>query len=136
MFEMIYIYFLSFLILKININTHKKIAIIIMVGPLLIICLISFSLPRTHCEGSINCDINTFEIMKNLYGSYYYIPLILIINEVLTFLKDYAWVKSKLLMDIRYIHPYKILLFIGTIGIIMSSISIYISSHIPCKTFN
>ena len=136
MFEIIYICFLSFLILKININTHKKIAIIIMVGPLLIISLISLSLPRTHCEDSEICDISPFEIMKKNYGSYYYIPFILIICEVITFVKDYTWVQSKFLMDIRYIHPYKILLFIGTIGIILSSISIFISSNIPCKTFN
>jgi hypothetical protein len=136
MFEIIYICFLSFLILKININTHKKISIIIMVGPLLIMSIISLSLPRAYCKNRKNCNISPFEIMKNSYGSYYYIPFILIMYEILTFMKDYTWVKSKFLMDIRYIHPYKILLFIGTIGIILTSLSIYISSNIPCKSFN
>ena len=136
MFEIIYICILSFLILKININTHKKIAIIIMVGPLLIISLISFSLPRTHCEGRENCNKSAFKTIIDNYGSIFHIPLILIICEVITFMKDYTWVESKYLMDIRYVHHYKILLFIGAIGIILSSISIYISSNIPCKTFN
>ena len=136
MFEIIYICFLSFLILKININTHKKIAIFIMVGPLLIISLISFFIPRTICEDRKSCNKNAFELINIKYGSYYYIPLVLITNEVITFMKDYTWVKSKFLMDIRYIYPYKILIFIGTIGIILSSIFIYISSIIPCKTIN
>jgi hypothetical protein len=136
MFEIIYICILSFLILKININTHKKIAIIIMVGPLLIISLISLSLPRTHCEDSENCNKSAFKTIIDNYGSIFHIPLILIICEVITFMKDYTWVESKFLMDIRYVHHYKILLFIGIIGIILSSISMYISTNIPCKAFN
>jgi len=136
MFEIVYICFLSFLMLKINISTHKKIAIIIMVGPLLIISLISFSIPRTYCENNKYCNKSPFEIININYGGYYYIPLFLIIYEVITFIKDYTWVKSKFLMDIRYIHPYKILLFTGTIGIIISSIMIYICSNVPCNTFN
>lgn len=141
MFEIIYISILSNLILKININTHKKIAIIIMIGPLLIINLILFSLPRTYH----NCNIekcnetdnkNIFEIIKIKYGFYYFIPLIFIFSEIITLMKDYCWVKSKFLMDIKSIHPYNILIYTGTIGFILIIISLFISSSIHCNSFS
>lgn len=140
MFEIIYISFLSYIMLKININTHRKIAIIIMIGPLLIIDLISFSLPRTsHDCQKEKCneltDRNTFDYIKIKYGYYYYIPLIFIFSEIITLMKDYSWVKSKYLMDIRSIHPYRILLYIGMVGSLLTTTLLIISSVTPCNTY-
>ena len=138
MFEIIYISFLSYLILKIKINTHRKIAIIIMIGPLLIIDYISLSLPRTfHDCTKKKCndltDKNTFDYIKIKYG-FYFIPLIFIFSEIITLMKDYSWVKSKYLMDIRSIHPYKILMFIGIIGSTLIFISLLVLTFVPCNS--
>ncbi len=140
MFEIIYICFLSSKMLKIKVSNHRKIAIIIMIGPLLIIDLISFSLPRTshdcqkeHCNELT--DKNTFDYIKIKYGYYYYIPLIFISSEIITLMKDYSWVKSKSLMDIRSIHPYRILLYIGMVGSLLTIILLIITSTKPCNTY-
>ncbi len=111
-----------------------------MIGPLLIIDLISFSLPRTshdcqkeHCNELT--DKNTFDYIKIKYGYYYYIPLIFISSEIITLMKDYSWVKSKSLMDIRSIHPYRILLYIGMVGSLLTIILLIITSTKPCNTY-
>lgn len=138
MFEIIYISILSYFILKIKINTHRKIAIIIMIGPLLIIDFISLSLPRTfhNCQQkkcSELTDKNTFDYIKIKYG-YSFIPLIFIFNEIISLMKDYSWVKSKYLMDIRSVQPYKVLIYIGVIGSTIIFIFLFILTFIPCDT--
>ena len=69
MFEIVYICLLSTLLLKVKINNHKKIAIFIMIGPLSIISIISFCLPRKLCEDNEKCNKNAFETIKSEYAN-------------------------------------------------------------------
>ena len=140
LFEILYICILSYIILKININNHKKAAILIVIGPVIIIEFIGFYLPYTK----VNCDkeecnelsnTNSFEGIKIKWGVYF-IPLILLFNDLINIFRDYAWVKSKYLMDIRSIPPYKIFFSIGIIGTILIIILFPIFTYIPCKTYN
>ena len=50
-------------------------------------------------------------------------------------MRDYGWVKSKYLMDIRTVPFHKILIFIGLIGFLLIIILFPIVSFIPCNTF-
>lgn len=139
MFEIVYICILSYILLNIKINRHKIVAILIMIIPVLILEIISFSLPSTkqNCEqDECNQFSNTtsFEYIKIKWGVYF-IPLIIIFNDLTNFFRDYSWVKAKYLMDIRSISPFKIFLAIGLIGSTLIVVLFSIFTNIPCNTY-
>ena len=63
-------------------------------------------------------------------GIYFFCPLFIIA----TILRDYSWIKSKYLMDIRGIYPSKLLMFTGVIGLIFISILLCFATLFPCNT--
>ena len=136
--ELISICLFSSFIFKHKIKNHHKAAIFI-IAPLIIIDLISFSIPITHhkcptekeCKEKYITDNNVYEFMNKKYGIYSYLVIILIIFSII--MKDYSWIKAKYLMDIRGINVYKILLFIGVTGSILVMICLLIFSVIPCS---
>ena len=137
-FEIIYICFFSRLIFKIKINRHRKFAIYIMIG-LVVIELIGFFFPLTKHENKDNIndltDKNVFEITIIKYGAYA-IPLLFLASELIHVQRDYCWIKSKYLMDVKSYPPSKILMIIGSIGFIFIIIFFSIFTYVPCKTFN
>ena len=141
MFEIVYISLFSIIILGVNITIHKKVAMIIMVGPLLIIELINYFFPDTKHDCNIpdECneltDLNIFDYLKKRFGVIY-IPLLFVFYEITTSMRDYSWVKSKYLMDIRSLPAYKILLSIGIIGSTLSIIFLSIFSNVPCNSYS
>ena len=141
MLEVAYISIFSLYILKINITKHKKVAIFIMTCPLIIIEIFNFFFPNTkhNCEIPGECneltDTNTFKYIKIRFG-FWYIPLLFITYEIITSMRDYSWVKSKYLMDIRSFAPFKILFAIGIIGSVLSIILYSIFTAFPCNSFN
>jgi hypothetical protein len=100
---------------------------IIMIGPLLLIELLNYFFPDTKHYWNIpeECnkltDLNIFDYLKKRFDVIY-IPLLFIFYEITTTMRDYSWVKSKYLMDIRSLPAYKILLSIGIIGFTLSII--------------
>ena len=145
MLEIAFIVILSKLILKIKIGNHQKVTVFVVSGILLIIYLINCLLPRTrhtNCDNNNECkdiylsDNNLFIFISKLFGSYYFIPLIIIIYIILDIMRDYSWVKTKYLIDIKTIPYYKIFFFLGMIGSIIVSISLAFSSFIPCQTLH
>ena len=125
MLEIIIISFLSKKILKIEINRHKKIAMVIVI-PLLILEFISNSFPKTHHskEKSNEEYISDYNIFKGIGKKikYGFIPIISGTFILVTSIRDYSWVKSKYLIDKKSISLFKILFFFGLIGLFMSAL--------------
>ena len=136
-FEIMYICIFSYFILKIRIARHKKLTIYIMFG-LSAIQVIEFLLPSTKHENKDNMneltDKNVFDIIIIKYGIYA-IPLIFLANELIHIQRDYCWIKSKYLMDIKIFSPSKIFMTIGVFGFIFIIIFFSIFTYVPCKTF-
>ena len=140
MLEIVYISIFSYFILKIYITKHKKLAMYIMAYPILIIEIIFFFFPDTKhkCDIKYECneltDKDTFEYIVIRFGAYF-IPLLFILYEICTAMRDYSWVKSKYLMDIRSVPPYKILMYFGIIGSSLIVICYIIFTNVPCRSF-
>lgn len=138
MLEIIFISLLSTKILKIKINRHKLAAMFLVI-PLLIMEFISCSLPETHHSDNSNDEYMTDYSMFQKIGKkvgYYFIPILYLLFIILTIMRDYSWVKSKYLIDKKTFSFYKILLFIGIIGIFIAIISYIISGLMPCNIYN
>ena len=141
MLELIILLILSHIILKTKIGNHHIFAIFV-AFPVLIFEFIGFSLPFTkhecqnmspkECKEEYQSDNSFFVLLWNKYGKSVYIfcPLFIII----TILKDYSWIKSKYLMDIRGIDPSILLMFTGVIGLFFISILLYFATFFPCNT--
>ena len=116
---------------------------ILLSGFLFVFQIISFCLPRSKhaCDEGVDCkekyiyDNNLFILMYKKFQYVIFIIIILIIYFIDFFLRDYSWVKSKYLMDIRTVPTFKILLFFGIIGTIMTFICFIFTSCIPCHTY-
>ena len=140
MIEIIILLILSHIILKTKIGNHHIFAIFV-TFPLLIFELIGFSLPfsKHHCQNMSpkECkekylsDNSFFFLLWVKYGKLVYIfcPLFIIV----TILKDYSWIKSKYLMDIRGIDPSIIMMLTGVIGLIFVFILLYFATLFPCN---
>lgn len=140
MLEVAYINIFSLLILQKKLTIHKKIAVFITTCPLLIIELFNFILPNTKHNCKIEecnelTDKSTLKYIEKRFGLWY-IPLLFIIYEIITVMRDYSWVKSKYLMDIRSFAPFKILFSIGIIGSFLSIILYSIFTKFPCNYIN
>ena len=139
--ELLSITIFSAFVFNNNIKNHHKAAIII-ITPLIITEFISLSLPLSHhkcatekeCKEKYISDNNLYEMMKKKYGVYSFFVLGVTLFSII--MKDYSWIKSKYLMDIRGINVYNILIFTGVIGFIIVSILFTFSTLYPCDTVN
>ena len=59
-----------------------------------------------------------------------------LVNELKHVQRDYCWIRSKYLMDIRLYSPSRIFLAIGTFGFIFIIIFFSICTYVPCNSFN
>ena len=143
--ELVSITIFSYYILKMKIKNHH-IAAIVLIIPIIFIDIISYFLPYTRsddckddeCKEIYLTDNNFFEIIKiineKLKNKFQIIILIFFLFILGIILKDYSWVKSKYLIDIRGINPYKILISTGLLGCILVTICFFILSSVPCYT--
>ena len=128
-------------ILNNNIGFHQKVMFPIFVAILFILQIITFILPMTNhhcvtdeCKEKYLSDNNLFQKIYKKYGKKIYIPIILILYIIDLSVRNYSWVKSKYLMDIRSIPIYKILFLTGSMGCLLIFILFFISYFFPCKT--
>ena len=63
------------------------------------------------------------------------IILLFLANELNHVQRDYVWIQSKHLMDVRAYLPSKLFMIIGSVGFIFVFIFFIIFTFIPCKTF-
>ena len=137
--ELLSITIFSSFVFNTKIKKHHKAAIII-ITPLIITELIAISTPITHhqCETEEECkqkyitDNTLYEMMKKKYGIHSF--TVIGITLFCIIMKDYSWIKSKYLMDIRGINIYKILIFTGVTGIFLVLFFFIISSMNACDT--
>ena len=143
MLEIILLLILSHLIMKTKIGNHHTLSIFITI-PILIFEIIGFFLPITQhecrdktskeCKDEHITDNNFFQFLWIKYDKLIFIFATLF--TIVVILKDYSWIKSKYLMDIRGIHPSKILMFTGIIGLIFVFILFIFATLFPCNTFD
>lgn len=119
---------------KIKIYNFKKLALVIILVPITILLIISTVLPYSYHElpEEKSEDLNAYEEIEAITGSKtYFIPISLLFITMTIFL-SYSRVKSKVLMDLRYLSPYLIICYIGIAGAILTLIILIFSSFLKC----
>ena len=134
-FEILYVLYFMKKYFVINIHNFKKIAIVITIVPVTILLIISAILPFTkhYCYEDKNKDKTAYQIVEDMTGSMFYIiPIIaaLIISEIIL---AYGRVKTKVLMDLRYISPYRMTFYIGICGTFLILIAFIILPFVKCN---
>ena len=120
---------------KIKIYNFKKLALVIILVPITILLIISTVLPYSYHElpEEKSEDLNAYEEIEAITGSKtYFIPISLLFITMTIFL-SYSRVKSKVLMDLRYLSPYLIICYIGIFGSILILIILIILSLLNCS---
>jgi len=126
MFELLIISYINAKMFKLKIYKHQMFAIIFNS----IICLL-FRLPSFILSFSMKKNIkderSLFVISK------WYIVLGIFIYIIIITIRAYSYTKIKWFIDLKYISSTKLLIFIGFIGILVSSISCTIETFIKCS---
>ena len=120
---------------KIKIYNFKKLALVIILVPITILLIISTVLPYSYHElpEEKSEDLNAYEEIEAITGSKtYFIPISLLFITMTIFL-SYSRVKSKVLMDLRYLSPYLIVFYIGIFGSILIFIMLVLISIFKCS---
>ena len=120
---------------KIKIYNFKKLALVIILVPITILLIISTVLPYSYHElpEEKSEDLNAYEEIEAITGSKtYFIPISLLFITMTIFL-SYSRVKSKVLMDLRYLSPYLIVFYIGIFGSILIFIMLVLVSIFKCS---
>ena len=119
----------------INLYNYTKLALFIILVPTTILLITSTFLPYTNHElpDEKKEDLDAYEEIKEITGHKLYFIPIFIAFITLTIFLSYSRVKSKVLMDLRYISPYLIILFEGVIGTILIFIMVIVFSTNKCS---
>ena len=141
--EFISILIFSLIVFKTKFKKHHLLSILVII-PILFIDIISYLIPYKNqgCDDDDGneCNFNLIEkilaINDKLHRKLYIIILIFFLFIFSIVMKDYCWIKSKYLMDIRGIHSFKILFFIGIVGIVLVLGCFFIFAYIPCYEIN
>ena len=135
-FDIIFILLFMDTYFIINLYKHKKYSImfiLITCTPLLVFSsFLSYTNHDDTEEQSIR-DNNTYKIIEIMTGSIFYFIAIFIIFIFLSCIISYARVKTKVLIDIYYISPYKIIFYIGLFGFILTLIILILTTIFSCK---
>jgi len=127
MFELLIISYINAKMFKLKIYRHQMFAILFNS----IICLL-FRLPSFILSFFMKKKI---EDNKSLFViSNWYIVLGIFIYIIIITIRAYSYTKIKWFIDLKYISSTKLLIFIGFIGIIISSISCIIVTFIKCSS--
>jgi len=129
MFELLIISYINAKMFKLKIYRHQMFAILFNS----IICLL-FRLPSFILSLSMETDDENNENGESLFEiSKWYIVLGMVIYIMIITIRAYSYTKIKWFIDLKYISSTKLLIFIGFIGIIVSSISCIIVTFIKCS---
>ena len=133
--EVLFILYFMKKYFRINIYNFKKLALFIILGPATILIFISSFLPYTYHENpeEKSKDLNAYEEIESVTGNkLYFIPISIIFIIIAIFI-SYSRVKSKVLMDLRYLSPYLIICYIGIYGTILIFIMLVFVSIFKCS---
>ena len=128
MYELLIISYINAKIFKLKIYRHQMLAIIFNSFICLLFRLPSFILSFSlEDKGNEKDGKSLFELNK------WYIVLGLFIYIIIITIRSYSYTKIKWFMDLQYISSTKLLIYIGFIGILISSISCIIETNIKCS---
>lgn len=141
MLEIAFIVIISSIVFKTKIGNHKKVAVFIISGALFFLRIINCILPRTNhnCESKKECqekflgDNNIFYVIKQKFGNLFYVPIIFVSYIIIAIMRDYSWVKTKYLLDIKSVHFFKIFIYLGAIGSTLIIIILVFLTKNPCE---
>ena len=128
--EIIIMQFLMGKYFKIYFYKHHKMTIILnpIFGTLILITA-SF-LPSSISENDKN---NSYQNVEEKLGSYYYIILLILLFMILSFVFCFTRIYSKVLMQIKYISPYKLVFLFGFAGLVISISASIIAYYIDYR---
>ena len=124
------IIFLSILMKKyfiIDFYKHHKVSIIFIVSACSALILAASFLPNSFFGKDSG---NAYENINKKLGSYFYCILFIILFVGLSFIYSYTRVYTKVLMQIKFISPFKIIILFGIAGFPISIIASVVSYYI------
>ena len=128
MFELLVISYLNSKMFKVKLYSHQKCAIYFNSFICLLFRLLVFFLSFSFQDKSNESNGKSlFEI------SNWFIVIGLIIYALIITIRAYSYTKIKWFIDLEYISPTKILIYIGFIGILVTSISCIIETYLECN---
>ena len=127
MFELLIISYINAKMFKLKIYRHQMLAILFN----LFICLL-FRIPYFILSLSLEKDNKSLLNKSNWYW-YWYVILGLFIYLIIITIRAYSYTKIKWFIDLKYISSTKLLIYIGFIGILISTISCVIETNIKCS---
>ena len=129
MFELLVISYINAKMFKLKIYRHQKLAIFFnsFICLLFRIPYFILSLKATEKKKELEGGKSLFEI------SGWYIALGLFIYVIIINIRAYLYTKIKWFIDLKYISETKLLIYIGFIGIFISSILCIIETNIKCS---
>ena len=140
--EFIFLYIFSRKILNKIMYKHQKYPLIILLFACTTIYVINSFIPQSNKDCSSlsgeeleECEmlsVNIYNDISNKFG-WYFIPIIIFIYLAAMISNAYSSIVSKWFMDIKYITLYRILIYLGAIGLFYSLILLFIFSNVPCS---
>ena len=129
-FDMIFILLFMEKYFSITLYKHQKFSIFFIIITSTPLLIISSFFPLINNEELK--DKNTFQIIKYMVNEYFVI-VVLLAFIILSCLLSYARVNAKILMDYRYLSPYKVILYHGLVGSFSIIISLVVLSFTECQ---
>ena len=127
-----------FLLLKkyfiIDFYKHQKVSIIFIIPACSALLLTASFLPTSLLDGED--EKNAFQNINDKLGSYFYCILFIILFVGLSFIYSYSRTYSKVLMQIKFVSPFKIIFVIGIVGLPISIIVSIVSYYLGYKKDN
>ena len=137
--DVIFILLFMDIYFEINYHKHQKFSMGFIIVSVTILLVISSFLPFTNHDDVEDLNIkdnNAYQIIEDMTGNNYSFIIILLIFFSLSCLLSYGRVQEKVLMDCYYLSPYKLILFIGIFGFVITSIILTITTIFNCPDDN
>ena len=128
--EIIFMQVLMRIYFTIDVYIHNKIAIIFNVVVCSAILITASFLPTSLSNDNPG---NSYQNTEKKLGNYFYCILIILFFMVLSFIFCFTRIYSKVLMEFKYVSPYKLVILFGIAGVIVSVFSSLITYSINYK---
>ena len=128
--DILFILLFMNLYFSINIYKHQKYSLLFIIISCTILLFISTFFPYYEKKNSVN--FNSYEIVNDLTGSYFYSILIFLLFLLISLVTSFGRVLSKMLMDIKFISPYMLIIITGIIGFSLNITILLLSTKYKC----
>jgi hypothetical protein len=106
---------------------HHKVSLIFNISICSTLLLTASFLPTSLSGGN---PVNSYTNIKRLLGSYFYCLLFISLFVILSYIYSFSRTYSKVLMQIKFISPYKLIYLFGITGLIISLLAAIIAYFI------